>query len=61
MSIKALDFVKAMIILIFGIIIIGAIIEGEFGISDAATKIFLSIGGLGIVAFAFRTWIKKNI
>ena len=39
MSIKALDFVKAMIILIFGIIIIGAIIEGEFGISDAATKI----------------------
>ena len=61
MSIKALDFVKAMIILIFGVIIIGAIIEGEFVISDSATKLFFSIGGIGIVTFAFRTWIKNNL
>jgi len=58
---KALALFKTLFILIISIIIIGALIQDAFGIPDAATKIFLGIGGIGVIVLIYRSFIKKTL
>ena len=61
MSEKAVDLFKAIFILVISIIIIGALIQDSFGISDAAKKIFLGIGGIGAIVLIYRSFISKTL
>ncbi|MFC1909261.1 hypothetical protein ACFLXD_05345 [Chloroflexota bacterium] len=59
MSGKMLDLFKALVILIFSIFIIGALIQDAFGIDDAAKKIFLGIGGIGVIIAIYKPGIHR--
>ena len=61
MSEKAVDLFKTLFILVISIIIIGALIQDSFGITDAAKKIFLGIGGIGVIVLIYRSFISKTI
>jgi len=52
-------FVILPIVLIVGIYIVGSFVEALFGISAAATRIFLGIGGIGFLVYYYRDWIKR--
>jgi len=58
---KAVALFKTLFIIIVSIIIIGALIQDAFGISDAAKKIFLGIGGIGIIILIYRSFIGKTL
>ena len=61
MSEKAVDLFKTLFILVISIMIIGALIQDSFGISDAAKKIFLGIGGIGAIVLIYRSFISKTL
>lgn len=61
MSGKAVEIFKTLFILIVSFIVIGVLIQDAFGIPDAATKIFLGIGGIGIIVLIYRNFISKTI
>ena len=50
-------WVLTPVIFIIGIIIAGSLIEDAFDIENAATKLFLATGGIGVVALFYK--IKK--
>lgn len=52
-------FIILPIILIFGIYLVGTFAEAFFGISAAATRIFLGVGGVGFLVYYYRDWIKR--
>lgn len=58
---KAVALFKTLFIIIVSIIIIGALIQDAFGISDAAKKIFLGIGGIGAIVLIYRSFISKTL
>ena len=58
--VKAVErFIILPIILIFGIYLVGTFVEAFFGISAAATRIFVGIGGVGFLVYYYRDWIKR--
>ena len=61
MSEKAVDLFKTLFILVISIIIIGALIEDSLGISDAAKKIFLGIGGISVIVLIYRGFISRTL
>ena len=58
---RAAALFKTLSIIIVSIIIIGALIQDAFGISDAAKKIFLGIGGIGAIVLIYRGFISKTL
>ena len=56
---KMLNLFIALIILVISIIVVGALIEDAFGITDAAKKIFLGIGGIAVIVSIYKTGIYK--
>lgn len=52
---------KTLFIIIVSIIVIGGLIQGVFGIPDAANKIFLGIGGIGAIVLIYRGLISKTL
>jgi len=53
------QFVVLPIILLLGIYLTGSFVEALFGISAAATRIFVGIGGIGFLVYYYRDWIVK--
>ena len=58
---KATALFKTLFVIIVSIIVIGALIEAVFGIPDAAEKIFLGIGGLGVIVMIYRGFISRTL
>ena len=58
---KAYALFKTLVIIIVSIIVIGALIQGVFGIPDAAEKIFLGIGGIGVIVMIYRGFISRTL
>ena len=56
---KMFNLFIALIILVISIMVIGALIEDAFGITDAAKKIFLGIGGIALIVSIYKTGIHK--
>ena len=52
-------FIILPLILIFGIYIVGTLVEAFFGIPAAATSIFLGVGGVAFLIYYYRDWIKR--
>ena len=61
MAERAIDFIKALFILIIGIVIIGALIQDSFGVSESAKKIFYGIGGIGVIVIANSVFLIKTL
>jgi uncharacterized membrane protein len=59
MSEKTLDLFKALVILVISIIVVGALVEDAFGIADAAKKIFIGIGSIGVIVAIYKTGIHR--
>jgi F0F1-type ATP synthase assembly protein I len=54
-------YVKAPILVIFGMAIVGILIDSFAGTGNTFKIIFLSIGGVSVVAYYFREfWVKKK-
>jgi len=58
---KATALFKTLFVVIVSIIVIGAVIEAVFGILDAAEKIFLGIGGRGVIVMIYRGFIGRTL
>lgn len=58
---KATALFKTLFVIIVSIIVIGALIEAVFRIPDAAEKIFLGIGGLGVIVMIYRGFISRTL
>lgn len=54
-------YVKAPILVLFGMAIVGLLIDSFIGTGNTFKIIFLSIGGVSVVAYYFREfWVKKK-
>jgi len=54
-------YVIAPILVLFGMAIVGMLIDSFIGTGNAFKIIFLSIGGVSVVAYYFREfWVKKR-
>lgn len=54
-------YVKAPIIVIIGMVIVGILIDSFADTGNTFKIIFLSIGGVSVVAYYFREfWVKKR-
>ena len=57
---KMLKLFGGLFVLLIGIMVIGALIQDAFGIDNAAEKIFLGIGGIGVIIVIIKIGIHKN-
>ena len=54
-------YVIAPILVLFGMAIVGMLIDSFTGMGNTFKIIFLSIGGVSVVAYYFREfWVKKR-